>query len=103
MYWKLQGHLPKINIDLDIFLDHPLQLFYEWQIERKTARGPMRGSQDSLNFVSYALKHLPNCSFIVFSFDSSENYFVQFGNMGGNIVLDVPFWGITFTPARIIT
>lgn len=42
--------------------------------------------------MKYALKHLPNGSFVIFYFDETGDKFIQFMKSGIRIVLDIPIW-----------
>ena len=59
---------------------------------RKKWLAKNRAEGYSLRFIEYALKNLPEQTYIIFTFDWSEQCFVQFGNDYGEIFLDLPFW-----------
>ncbi len=79
-----------IDLDLDIETALPRQEFYDLRLKFNWGRSKNKSSDQSKDFMYYALCHLPEGSFISFSFDEAGEYFMQFANMYGNIVLDIP-------------
>jgi hypothetical protein len=63
-----------------------LKLYYFWVISRLFHRSYNR------YFIYNALRHLPPDFFIIFSFDQLGKSFVQFANIKGKIILDIPCW-----------
>ncbi len=49
-------------------------------------------SDSTFPFIKFALKHLPNRSFVIFIFDDYRNVGVQFMRSGVDIYLIVPAW-----------
>jgi hypothetical protein len=42
--------------------------------------------------MKFALRHLPNGSFIIFDFGETGNEFIQFMKNGTSIITDIPIW-----------
>ena len=79
-----------INFDIDIQTSPPLQRLYDLRLKRFWGSNENKSLDQSKDFMYYALCHLPEDSFIVFSFDEAGEYFIQFANMNGSLVLDIP-------------
>ena len=87
-----------LGIDVDIEFDFWGSIFKTWQkvyefrlwwIWRKEA---YLKCKLSFEFIRYALKHLPNGSFVIFDFDTTDEKFVQFANIGRGIIMNIPVW-----------
>lgn len=93
MAWNLKLKLLGRKINLEIDSSRPgVQKIYNFRIGRKWRGSEYCDRRLSRDFMIYALTHLPNGSFIVFSFDKSGYLFVQFANLNGNVVADFPLW-----------
>jgi hypothetical protein len=91
MVWNIKTNIFGIDLDLDIKTSPPAQRLYDLRLKLVWERYKSKSSDQSKDFMYYALCHLPEDSFIIFSFDDAGEYFIQFANMNGNIVLDIPF------------
>jgi hypothetical protein len=89
---KLKGNIFGLNYNFDIEARLPRQEIYDLRLRLKWGRESHFNHQTSKIFIWYALKHLPNNSYIIFYFDNSKDHFVQFCKLGGSIVLDLPLW-----------
>jgi hypothetical protein len=90
MTWKLKSNVFGIDLDLDIETRLPLQEIYDLRLKLNWGIHKNKSSDQSKDFMYYALCHLPEGSFINLSFDEEGEYFIQFANIGGNILLDIP-------------
>lgn len=90
MAWKLQRNIFGIDFDLDIETRLPRQELYDLRLKLNWGSYKNKSSDQSKDFIYYALCHLPEGSSIVFDFDKTGKCFIKFANMGGNIVLDIP-------------
>ncbi len=90
MTWKVKRTIFGIDIILVIETNLPLQEFYDLRLKLNWGSYKNKTSDQSKDFMYYALCHLPEGSLITFDFDKTGKYFIQFANMGGNIILDIP-------------
>jgi hypothetical protein len=83
-----------VNIESDIInsIFKVLQKIYEFKLWREWKDKIYTDTKLSSEFIEYALKNLPNRSFIVFTFGTKDEIFVQFMKSGGKIYLDIPMW-----------
>jgi hypothetical protein len=89
---SLRLNILGLNLELELTAWLPLQVIYDLCLRLRWAWTRRADTKKSQEFIKYALRNLPNNSFIVFSFDRQSDVFVQLGNMGGNIVMDLPIW-----------
>ena len=86
------------GVDFDIEFDFLGPIFktwqkvYEFRLWQIWQKDMYLKNGLSFEFMKYALKHLPNGSFVIFDFDTTNEKFVQFANFGGNIVMYIPVW-----------
>jgi hypothetical protein len=90
MALRLKRNIFGIDLDLDIETRLPRQEIYDFRLKHYWGKHIISNTDLSKDFMYYALCHLPQGSFINFSFDEAGEYFMQFANMYGNIVLDIP-------------
>jgi hypothetical protein len=78
-----------LNIEFDFWgsIFGTWQTIYEFRLKRQW---DMR--RNSSGFMGFALRHLPNQSYIIFFFNESGDEFIQFMKNGTRIVLNVPIW-----------
>ena len=92
MPWKIKKVIFGTNFVFDIDPRLPIQGIYNFRLRRKWADREYLDREESRSFIEYSLRYLPNGSFIVFHFGSSEDYWMQFCKLNGNIILDIPLW-----------
>ena len=92
MALKIIGELFGIAYNFDIDTTLPLQGIYEFRLKLWLFNKKHLDPKQSKDFIYYALRHLPNESFIIFEFDSAEDRFVQFFNTSRNICIDIPIY-----------
>lgn len=86
------------GIDIDIEFDILGSIFKTWQKVYEFRLWIVWRKENYLNpklssyFLKYALRYLPNGSFVIFDFDTTDEKFVQFANIGGDIVMNIPVW-----------
>lgn len=83
-----------VDIEFDFWdsIDKTIQKIYEFKLWMVWRKNIYLKNRFSFEFVKYALKQLPNGSFVIFDFDASGVKFVQFANLGEKITLDIPIW-----------
>jgi len=83
-----------VDIEFDILgsIFKTWQKVYEFRLRWIWRKDIYLKSRLSFDFLKYALKHLPNGSFVIFDFDTTDQKFVQFANLGGNILMNIPVW-----------
>ena len=83
-----------VDIEFDILgsIFKTWQKVYEFRLRWIWRKDTYLKKRLSFEFIKYALKHLPNGSFVIFDFDTTDEKFVQFANIGGEITLDIPVW-----------
>ena len=80
------------GIDINIEFDFYGPIFKTWQKIYEFKLKRIWSNNNGPNFMKFALKHLPNGSFIVFHFDETGNEFMQFMKSGTRIISDIPIW-----------
>lgn len=86
------------GIDFDIEFDILGSIFKTWQKIYEFRLWITWRKENYLNpklssdFLKYALKHLPNGSFVIFDFDTNRKKFIQFANFGGKTIMNIPIW-----------
>jgi hypothetical protein len=83
-----------INIESDIInsIFNVFQKIYEFKLWRYWEDKIYTDSKLSFKFIKYALRNLPNGSFVIFTFGRDDDIFVQFMKAGDKIYLDIPMW-----------
>lgn len=81
------------GIDVNIEFDFWGSIFGTWQKIYEFRLKRIWSNNIGPNFMKYALRYLPNGSFIIFSFNNNGDEFVQFMKAGTSIILDIPVWG----------
>jgi hypothetical protein len=87
-----------LGIDVDIEFDFWGSIFKTWQYiyEKRLfyywSHNMSFKSDSTFPFIKFALKHLPNGSFVIFFFDDYRKIAVQFGRSGPDIHLVTPVW-----------
>lgn len=78
-----------VNIEFDFWgsIFKTWQTIYEFQVKRLWG-----GCKNSADFMGFALRRLPNQSYIIFFFNETGDEFIQFMKNGTSIILNVPVW-----------
>lgn len=94
LFFKKNFFGTDINIEFDFWgsIFKTMQKIYEFKLWIVWRKENYLNPKLSFSFVKYALKHLPNGSFVIFDFDTTDDKFVQFANIGGNIIMNIPVW-----------
>lgn len=89
--WIFKKNIFGININIEFDFYGPIfktwQTVYEFRLKRQ-----WNNRKNSTDFMRFALRYLPNGSFIIFHFDENGNEFIQFSKNGPKIILDLPIW-----------
>jgi hypothetical protein len=93
MGWKLKKTAWGLDFDVEIE-DRPIvvQEIYDLKLEKLWTNKEFADQNSSKTFIAQALSWLPVGHFIIFFFDNRKDYFVQFFNNEGEIILDFPMW-----------
>jgi len=82
-----------LGIDFNIEFDFWGSIFKTWQVVYEfRLKWWWKNRNNSPDFMRFALRYLPNRSFISFGFDENRNKFIQFMKNGTSIILDIPIW-----------
>ncbi len=82
-----------LGIDFDIEFDFWGSIFKTWQtVYEFRIKRQWNNCKKSTDFMKFALRCLPNQSYLIFFFDETGNEFIQFSKNGIKIILDIPIW-----------
>jgi hypothetical protein len=89
--WVFKKKIFGINVDIEFdfwgSIFRTWQMVYEFRLKRQ-----WNNCKKSTGFMKFALRYLPNQSYIIFFFDETVNEFIQFTKNGTKIILDIPIW-----------